>query len=90
MPLYASVYGGRKRIAMENTSNGRVSIRTFNLCIRDEVCIRVGIPKGGYMRCACITHRAAAVTISRLTVASAVSASGIEDVLKCKNKVCYF
>lgn len=32
---------------MENSSNGRVSIRTFNLCIRDEVCIRVGIPKGG-------------------------------------------
>lgn len=47
MPLYASVYGGRKRFAMENSSNGRVSIRTFNLCIRDEVCIRVGIPKGG-------------------------------------------
>lgn len=65
MPLYASVYGGRKRFAMENSSNGRVSIRTFNLCIRDEVCIRVGIPKG-YMRCACITHCAAAVTISRL------------------------
>lgn len=42
------------------------------------------------MRGAYITHCAAAVTISRLTVVSAVSASGIEDVLKCKNKVCYF
>lgn len=58
MPLYASVYGGRKRIAMENSSNGRVSIRTFNLCIRDEVCIRVGIPKGGGT-CAALVLRTA-------------------------------
>lgn len=49
-----------------------------------------GYTKRGEVHCAYITHCAAAVTKSRLTVASAVSASGIEDVLKCKNKVCYF